>query len=110
MPVSWGGEWQWVGKNWWYKLAHVCQRWQELILGSAFYLGLSLVCRKGTPDMKKKTPQKSGVLESRHSYIAQYTPPCSRTVHTAYGGLRCELFDDHSQKPERSHSLGRTSP
>ena len=60
--------------------------------------------------MKTKTPQKSGVLASRHSYVAQYTLPYSRTVHMAYGGLRCELFNDHSQKPERLHSLGRTSP
>jgi hypothetical protein len=34
---------------WWYKLAHVCQRWRNLILGSASYLDLSLVCKNGTP-------------------------------------------------------------
>ena len=28
---------------------HVCQRWRNLILGSAFYLRLSLVCTHGTP-------------------------------------------------------------
>ena len=33
----------------WYKLAHVCQRWRNLIFGSASYLGLCLVCTKGTP-------------------------------------------------------------
>jgi hypothetical protein len=44
-----GGNWQWAGERWWYKLAHVCQRWRNLILGSASYLDLSLVCSEGTP-------------------------------------------------------------
>src|SRR6266403_83087 len=44
-----GGKQQWVGGRWWYRLAHVCQRWRILILGSASYLHLSLVCSNGTP-------------------------------------------------------------
>ena len=36
-------------EKWWHKLAHVCQRWRNLILGSASYLGLCLVCKTGTP-------------------------------------------------------------
>ncbi len=43
---------KWVGGRWWFKLAHVCQRWRNLILGSAPYLGLSLVCTSGTPVAK----------------------------------------------------------
>ena len=39
----------WKRGRWWYRLAHVCQRWRNLILGSAFYLRLSLVCTNGTP-------------------------------------------------------------
>jgi hypothetical protein len=39
----------WVQGRWWYRLAHVCQRWRNLILGSASYLRLSLVCTNGTP-------------------------------------------------------------
>jgi hypothetical protein len=39
----------WVSEQWWYRLAHVCQRWRDLILRSASYLGLSLVCTYGTP-------------------------------------------------------------
>jgi hypothetical protein len=35
--------------RWWYKLTHVCQRWRNLILGSASYLDLSLVCTRCTP-------------------------------------------------------------
>jgi hypothetical protein len=31
---------QWVGERWWYSLAHVCQRWRNIILGSASFLGL----------------------------------------------------------------------
>ena len=36
-------------EHWWYKLAQICQRWRSLILGSASYLGLCLVCTNGTP-------------------------------------------------------------
>jgi len=44
-----GGTEYWVWGRWWYQLAHVCQRWRNLILGSASYLRLSLVCTNGTP-------------------------------------------------------------
>jgi hypothetical protein len=37
-----------TGGRWWYKLAHVCQRWRNLILGLASYLHISLVCTNGT--------------------------------------------------------------
>ena len=48
----------WVRGRWWYELAHVCQRWRNIILGSASYLGLSLVCTIGTPvaDMLAHSP------------------------------------------------------
>jgi len=42
-----GGDWG--RERWWYKLTHICQRWRFLILGSASYLSLSLVCTYGTP-------------------------------------------------------------
>jgi hypothetical protein len=53
-----GGEGEWALGRWWYTLAHVCQRWRNVILGSASYLGLSLVCTKGTPvaDMLAHSP------------------------------------------------------
>ena len=38
-----------VGERWWYELVKVCRRWRYLILGSASYLGLCLVCSPGTP-------------------------------------------------------------
>ena len=52
-----GGK-KWSREEWWYKLAHVCQRWRNLILGSASYLGLCLVCTDGTPvsDMLAHSP------------------------------------------------------
>jgi hypothetical protein len=48
----------WERERWWYKLAQVCQRWRNLILGSPSYLGLSLVCTYGTPiaDMLSHSP------------------------------------------------------
>jgi hypothetical protein len=44
--------------RWWYRLAQVCQRWRNIILGSASYLGVSLVCTYGTPvaDMLAHSP------------------------------------------------------
>src|ERR1700743_560546 len=45
-----GGELEgWSHGRWWYRLSHVCQRWRNVILGSASYLGLSLVCTNGPP-------------------------------------------------------------
>ncbi len=48
----------WGRELWWCTLAHVCQRWRNLILGSAFYLGVCLVCTFGTPvaDMLAHSP------------------------------------------------------
>ena len=40
---------EWGAELWWYKLAHVCQRWRGLILASARYLELCLVCTYGSP-------------------------------------------------------------
>jgi hypothetical protein len=55
---AFGGVWRRVRGRWWYKLAHVCQRWRNIILGSASYLGVSLVCKNGTPvaDMLAHSP------------------------------------------------------
>ncbi len=60
-----GGGGQWVGKRWWYRLARVCQRWWNLILGSASYLGLCLVCTYSTPvaDMLVHSPPLSLVID-----------------------------------------------
>ena len=48
----------WDRERWWYKLAHVCQRWRKIILGSPSHLGLCLVCTHGTPvtDMLAYSP------------------------------------------------------
>ena len=56
---------QWVVEHWWYRLAHVCQRWRNLILGSASYLGLCLVCTHDTPvaDMLAHSPPLPLVID-----------------------------------------------
>ena len=48
----------WVCERWWYKLAQVCRRWRYLILASASYLRLNLLCTRGTPvaDMLTHSP------------------------------------------------------
>jgi hypothetical protein len=53
-----GGRERWDRGRWWYRLAHVCQRWRNVIFGSSSYLGLSLVCTHGTPvaDMLAHSP------------------------------------------------------
>jgi hypothetical protein len=43
------GDVEWGREYWWFKLSHVCRRWRNLILASSSYLGLCLVCTKGTP-------------------------------------------------------------
>jgi hypothetical protein len=51
-----GGEW--ARERWWYTFTRVCQIWRYLILRSASYLGLCLVCTRGTPvaDMLAHSP------------------------------------------------------
>ena len=60
-----GGNERWVRSRWWYELAHVCQRWRNVILGSASYLGVSLVCTFGTPvaDMLAHSPPLPLVID-----------------------------------------------
>ena len=56
-----------VRGRWWYNLAHVCRRWRNIILGSASYLGVSLVCTNGTPvaDMLAHSPPLPLVIDYR---------------------------------------------
>ncbi|KAF8462871.1 hypothetical protein DFH94DRAFT_699704 [Russula ochroleuca] len=60
-----GGWERWARGRWWYKLSHVCQRWRNVILGSATYLGVSLVCTYGTPvaDMLAHSPPLPLVID-----------------------------------------------
>ena len=60
-----GGDRGWVRGRWWYKLAHVCRRWRIVILESASYLGISLVCTYGTPvaDMLAHSPPLPLVID-----------------------------------------------
>ena len=73
-----GGERDWVRGRWWYKLAHVCRRWRTLILGSASYLGLSLVCTYGTP-----------VAD-----VLAHSPPLPLTVDYSYGDHDITVKDE----------------
>ncbi|KAH9996380.1 hypothetical protein BJV74DRAFT_286596 [Russula compacta] len=51
-------DWEPHWARWWYKLAHVCQRWRCLVLASASYLRLCLLCTYRTPvvDMLAHSP------------------------------------------------------
>jgi len=63
-----GGNEGWDRGRWWYKLSHVCQRWRRVILGSASYQGLSLVCTIGTPvaDMMAHSPPLPLLIDYRN--------------------------------------------
>lgn len=41
------GRWEWIRERWWYRLIQVCLIRRYLVLESAFYLRLSLVCAYG---------------------------------------------------------------
>jgi hypothetical protein len=62
---------KWYGERWWYRLTHVCQRWRNLILKSASYLDLCLVCTHGTPvaDMLAHSPPLPLVIDYENTDI-----------------------------------------
>jgi hypothetical protein len=39
----------WNRRLGWCHLTHVCQRWRRLVFGSAFHLGMHILCTNGTP-------------------------------------------------------------
>jgi hypothetical protein len=49
----------WSHQRWWYKLAHVCRQWRNIIFGSPSRLDLHLYCTKGVPvaDMLAHSPR-----------------------------------------------------
>jgi hypothetical protein len=59
--------------RWWCKLTHVCRRWRNLILGSASYLGISLVCTYDTPvaDMLAHSPPLPIIIDFIYSTAAE---------------------------------------
>jgi hypothetical protein len=48
----------WHRQRWWYKLAHVCRQWRNVILESPARLNLHLYCTNGVPvaDMLAHSP------------------------------------------------------
>ena len=58
-----GGEW--IRERWWYRLIQVCRKWRYLVLESASYLRLLLVCAPGTPvaDMLAHSPPLPIVID-----------------------------------------------
>ena len=69
--IRFQGGGRWAGERWWYRLAHVCHRWRSLILGSASYLGLCLVCTYGMPvaDMLAHSPLLPLVIDYEYEGI-----------------------------------------
>ena len=88
-----GGKEGWDRGRWWYKLSHVCQRWRRVILGSASYLGVSLVCTIGTPvaDMLAHSPPLPLVIDYRigNQDIAAEDEEGAILALKHYNRLRC---------------------
>ena len=59
---------EWYRQRWWYKLAHVCRLWRNLILGSPSRLDLHLFCTKGVPvaDMLAHSPPLPLTIHYHH--------------------------------------------
>ncbi|KAI0285935.1 hypothetical protein BGY98DRAFT_930189 [Russula aff. rugulosa BPL654] len=80
----------WDRGRWWYRLAHVCQRWRNLILHSVSYLGLSLACTNGTP------------VES----MLAHSPPLPLTVdYRSEGGITSEDEEGITLALEQRHRV-----
>ena len=67
-------QWKWEDERWWYNLVQVCRRWRYLIVGSAFHLGISLLCTRGTPvpDVLAHKPSLPLSIDRLHHH---YTSP-----------------------------------
>ena len=71
------GQEGWGRAHWWFKLSHICQRWQNIIVTSSSYLGLSLICTKGMP-----------VAD-----MLAYSPPLSLVINVHYEDLNMSVED-----------------
>jgi hypothetical protein len=69
--ISQGGDWD--CERWWYKLARVCRRWRVLVLNSATYLGVNLLCTHGTPvaDMLAHSPCRPLILDYKDDITSE---------------------------------------
>jgi hypothetical protein len=117
-----GGK-RWDRERWWYQLAHVCQRWRNLIHGSASYLGLCLVRlrvydledfmmaideeypvleylilepREDNESMALKLPETLQAPHLRHLLLGDFSLPIgSRLLATAVGLATLALVTTH---------------
>ena len=72
---------KWDLEDWWYKPAHVCQRWRNLILGSPSFLGLHLVCKISTP-----------VAD-----MLAYSPPFPLVINYLYRNHKIQVYEEDEE-------------
>jgi len=62
--------WSWEDERWWFKLVKVCRRWRSLIFGSAFQLGVDLLCIQGAlvADMLARGPPLPLTIDRLHRH------------------------------------------
>lgn len=62
--------WGWEDERWWCRLVRVCKRWRYLIFGSAFHLGVGLLCTPGTPvaDILAHGPPLPLIIDQLHHH------------------------------------------
>ena len=62
--------WSWEDERWWCHLVKVCRRWRFLIFGSAFQLGVNLLCIQGAQvvDMLAHGPPLPLTIDRLHRH------------------------------------------
>ena len=66
----------WARLQGWYKLAHTCSRWRQLVFASSLRLNLQLRCTFGTPvtDMINHSPPFPLILDYGPHLLKKWTP------------------------------------
>jgi hypothetical protein len=91
-------------RNWWYKFAHVCQRWRRVLFASPGRLGVTLVCNSRTPvgDLLANSPplpliiywgnpgtlDSEGSVKNIHVALQHYDRVCRITLRMPESSLR----------------------
>ena len=90
----------WARLQGWYKLAHTCTRWRQLVFASSLRLNLQLRCTFGTPvvDMISHSPPFPLILDYGPHLLKKWTP-------TDEGGVLFAL-----QQLSRTHEIMLSAP
>ena len=106
----------WARLQGWYKLAHSCRRWRQLVFASSLRLNLQLRCTFGTPvtDMINHSPPFPLILDYGPHLLKKWTPADEEGVLFALQHLsrthEIMLSAPHSTLVEIINALLDTAP